>query len=58
MAKEPGRFRGALGAARAAEAADDAASARRHYARVLEIASDADTARPELERARRYLAAN
>ncbi len=58
MAKEPGRFRGAYGAARAAEAAGDAATARKHYARVLEIASDADSARPELERARRYLAAN
>jgi tetratricopeptide (TPR) repeat protein len=58
MAKEPGRFRGAFGAARAAEAAGDAASARKHYARALEIANEADTARPELDRARRYLAAN
>jgi hypothetical protein len=44
--------------ARAAEAAGDAASARKHYARALEIANEADTARPEIERARRYLAAN
>jgi tetratricopeptide (TPR) repeat protein len=58
MAKEPGRFRGAFGAARAAEAAGDAASARKHYARALEIANEADTVRPEIERARRYLAAN
>lgn len=58
MAKEPGRLRGAFGAARAAEAAGDAASARKHYARMLEIAANADTARPELERARRYLAAH
>jgi hypothetical protein len=58
MAKEPGRFRGAFGAARAAEASGDAASARKHYARALEIAKDADTARPEIERARRYVAAN
>ena len=58
IAKEPGRFRGAFGAARAAEAAGDAASARKHYARALEIANEADTARPEIERARRYLAAN
>jgi tetratricopeptide (TPR) repeat protein len=57
MAKEPGRLRGAFGAARAAEAAGDAANARKHYARMLEIAATADTARPELERARRYLAA-
>jgi len=54
MTKEPGRLRGAFGAASAAEAAGDSARARKHYARVLEIAADADTARPELERARRY----
>jgi hypothetical protein len=58
MTKEPGRLRGAFGAAHAAEAAGDAASARKHYARMLEIASDADTVRPELERARHYLAAH
>jgi tetratricopeptide (TPR) repeat protein len=56
MAKEPGRFRGAFGAARAAEAAGDAARARAHYARMLEIARDADSPRPEIERARTYLA--
>jgi hypothetical protein len=57
MAKEPGRFRGAYGAARAAEAAGDAAAARRHYQRVLEIARDADSPRAEIERARTYVAA-
>jgi tetratricopeptide (TPR) repeat protein len=56
MAKEPGRFRGAFGAARAAEAAGDAAKAREYYARTAEIARDADSPRPELERARSYLA--
>jgi tetratricopeptide (TPR) repeat protein len=56
MAKEPGRFRGAFGAARAAEAAGNAAKAREHYARTLEIARDADSPRPEIERARTYLA--
>jgi tetratricopeptide (TPR) repeat protein len=56
MAKEPGRFRGAFGAARAAEAAGNAAQAREHYARTLEIARDADSPRPEIERARTYLA--
>jgi hypothetical protein len=56
MAKEPGRFRGAFGAARAAEAAGDAAKAREHYARMLEIARDADSPRPEIERAKTYLA--
>ena len=58
MAKEPGRFRGAFGAARAAEAASDAAAARRYYQRALEIARDTDSTRAEIERARTYLAAN
>ena len=56
MAKEPGRFRGAFGAARAAEAAGDATKARQHFARTIEIARDADSPRPELERARNYRA--
>jgi tetratricopeptide (TPR) repeat protein len=56
MAKEPGRFRGAFGAARAAEAAGEAAKAREYYARTVEIARDADSPRPEIERARSYLA--
>jgi tetratricopeptide (TPR) repeat protein len=58
MAKEPRRFRGAFGAARAAEAAGDAAAARRHYDRALEIARDTDSARAEIERARTYIAAS
>jgi tetratricopeptide (TPR) repeat protein len=55
IAKEPGRFRGAFGAARAAEAAGDTAAARRYYARAVEIARDADSPRPEIERARRFV---
>jgi len=56
MMKEPGRFRGAFGAARAAEAGGDAAKAREYYARTIEIARDADSPRPEIERAKGYLA--
>ncbi len=55
IAKEPNRFRGAYGAGRAAEAAGDAAAARRHYQRALEIARDADSRRPEIERAQAYV---
>jgi tetratricopeptide (TPR) repeat protein len=55
MAKEPGRFRGAYGAARAAAAAGDAAAARRYYERVLEIARGADSPRAEIQRARTYI---
>jgi hypothetical protein len=52
---EPDRFRAVAGAARAAERAGQAEAARRHYARLLEIAAAADTPRPELAEARRYL---
>jgi hypothetical protein len=58
VAKEPGRFRGAFGAARAAEAAGDAAGARHYYQTLLEIARDADSPRPEIQRARTYLGAS
>jgi tetratricopeptide (TPR) repeat protein len=57
IGKEPGRFRGAFGAARAAEAVGDAAAARRYYRLVLEIARDADAPRPELQRARTFVSA-
>ncbi len=54
MAKEPNRFRGAYGAARAAEAIGNKAAARKYYQRVLEIAKDSDTMRAELKRARSF----
>jgi hypothetical protein len=54
MKKEPGRFRGAYGAARAAEAAGNQAKTREYYVKVLEIARTADSNRPELERARKF----
>ena len=55
MKKEPRRFRGAYGAARAAEAAGDRDTARRHYQTLLEIAPSADSDRPELQRARTFV---
>jgi hypothetical protein len=55
MQKEPNRFRGALGAARAAEAAGDRDKAARYYRQLLEIAKDADTQRPDIQRAKAYL---
>ena len=54
MKKEPGRFRGVYGAARAAEAANDRTRARMYYSQLLEIARDADTQRPELQAARKF----
>lgn len=52
---EPDRFRAVSGAARAAEQAGGVEAVRLHYARLLEVATAADTPRPELEAARRYL---
>ncbi len=51
---EPNRFRAVFGAAHAAEQAGQRDAARRHYTRLLDIAA-ADTPRPELAQARRYL---
>jgi hypothetical protein len=58
MAKEPRRFRGAYGAAQAAEAAGVHAKARRYFQSVLDIAVDTDSQLPELAYARQYLAAS
>ncbi len=55
MQKEPNRFRGAYGAARAAEATGDRARASKFYRHVLEIAKEADAARAELQRARSFV---
>jgi hypothetical protein len=53
---EPNRFRGLFGAARAADLAGDRERARTYYAQLLALAEHADTARPELQQARAYLA--
>jgi tetratricopeptide (TPR) repeat protein len=54
--REPNRFRGYSGAARAAEAAGDRRKAADYYAKLTELAKNADASRPELARARAYLA--
>jgi tetratricopeptide (TPR) repeat protein len=54
--REPNRFRGFYGAARAAEAAGDRQKAADYYAKLVALAKNADTARPELARAKAYLA--
>jgi tetratricopeptide (TPR) repeat protein len=53
--REPNRFRGWYGAARAAEKAGDAAKAKSYYAKLATLAQQGDS-RPELQQARRYLA--
>jgi tetratricopeptide (TPR) repeat protein len=54
--REPNRFRGYYGAARAAEGAGDRAKAAQYYAKLMELAKNAGASRPELVRARAYVA--
>jgi tetratricopeptide (TPR) repeat protein len=54
---DPNRLHGLAGAARAAEAAGDRAKARTYYERLVELTKTADTERPEIVRARAFLAA-
>jgi hypothetical protein len=53
--REPNRFRGYYGAARAAEAAGDRNKAALYYDKLLTLAKNADTERPELAHARAYV---
>jgi tetratricopeptide (TPR) repeat protein len=53
--REPDRFRGLYGAARAAEQSGDRAKAKRYYARLVEVAGGG-AARPETAHARAFLA--
>jgi hypothetical protein len=54
--REPNRFRGYYGAALAAEAAGDRQKASAHYAKLVDLTKTADSARPELARAKAYTA--
>lgn len=54
-AKEPNRFRGLYGAARAAELSGDTAKARKYYAELVTLGQKADTERPELQQAKAFL---
>ncbi|MFZ4406819.1 MAG: hypothetical protein ACOYOH_05745 [Paracraurococcus sp.] len=54
--REPNRFRGYAGAARAAAMAGDAEKAATQYRRLLTLAETADTQRPEIMQARAFLA--
>lgn len=51
----PNRYRGFLGAARAAARAGDPARAREHYGRLLALTAEGDGARPELAEARNFV---
>jgi tetratricopeptide (TPR) repeat protein len=52
--REPNRFRNYLGSARAAEMAGDRAKAAGYYQKLVALAKDADTARPELVSAKKF----
>jgi hypothetical protein len=55
LRREPNRFNGLAGAARAAELAGDPAKARGLYERVVALGAQADTERAELAQARAFL---
>jgi len=54
--REPNRFRGLAGAARAAELGGDRVKAREYYAKLVALSELADTERPELAYAKAFLA--
>jgi tetratricopeptide (TPR) repeat protein len=51
--REPNRFRNYLGSARAAEMAGDRAKATAYYRKLIDLAKDSDSARPELVNAKK-----
>jgi hypothetical protein len=55
MKKEPNRFRGIYGGARAAEALGNRATATTYYKKLLQVAKEADTQRPELQHAKKFI---
>lgn len=58
MAKEPNRFNGYVGAAKAAQALGDTAKAKATYAKLVALAAEADSERPTLAAARSFVASN
>ena len=57
-AKEPNRFRGFLGAAKAAEKAGDKAAAKANYQKLMALAGEGTSDRPEVVTATSYLRLN
>ena len=57
-AKEPNRFNGYAGAAQAARALGDTATAKANYEKLLALAADSDSDRPVLATARTFVASN
>lgn len=57
-AKEPNRFQGYAGAAKAADTLGDKAAARHNYQQLVVLTANADTERTEIAAAKKYLAGN
>jgi tetratricopeptide (TPR) repeat protein len=58
MAKEPNRYNGYAGAAKAAATLGDKATARANYEKLIALAADSNSDRPELAAARQFVASN
>jgi tetratricopeptide (TPR) repeat protein len=58
MAKEPNRFNGYLGAAKAAQALGDTIKAKAAYEKLVALAAGSDSERPTLAAARAFVASN
>jgi tetratricopeptide (TPR) repeat protein len=56
--KEPNRFLGYAGAAQAAEKLGDKAKAKENYQKLIALAAAADSDRPEVAAARKFMASN
>ncbi len=56
LKQTPNRYRTFLGVARAANAAGDRQKASEHYGKLVELAKNADTERPETREAKQFLA--
>ena len=54
--REPNRYHGLYGAARAASLTGDTAKAKLYYERFLALAAKADATRPEVQQAKAYIA--
>jgi Tfp pilus assembly protein PilF len=56
LKRDPNRFRGLYGAARAAQVAGNKQAAREHYAKLDNLTAARDSERPELTDAKTFLA--
>ena len=55
LKRDPNRFRGIYGAARAAEASGNRKAAKDYYVKLQTLTADRDTERPELVHAKAFL---